>query len=213
MQDEAHVCIQLAAAAAGRLVTLVYLHPEPVYIHVHTSAPLSSFPAYLRRRRSVRFHVTARGGVAAGGRRASLSAAAVWSQLSGCDKESRKTERFHTNYGKRMKPWVKGRRKVRLSLVGSENNPSESICKVNRNYQKKGSSFSLWAKANQRGFTGRSGSTLWASAAGGCSSSSSVFSGAEEKNAQITFFFFFLKIEVSIIPAANLNPESLTFFL
>lgn len=99
LQDEAHVCIQLAAAA-GRLVTLVYLHPEPVYIHVHASAPLSSFPAYLRRRRSVRFHVTARGGVAEEGPRASLSAA-VWTQLPGCDKESRKTERFHTNYGKK----------------------------------------------------------------------------------------------------------------
>lgn len=135
LQDEAHVCIQLAAAA-GRLVTLVYLHPEPVYIHVHASAPLSSFPAYLRRRRSVRFHVTARGGVAEEGPRASLSAA-VWTQLPGCDKESRKTERFHTNYGKKMKPSVKGRRKVRLSLVGSENNPSESICKVNRNDQKR----------------------------------------------------------------------------
>lgn len=36
-----------------------------------------------------------------------------------------------------MKPSVKGRRKVRLSLVGSENNPSESICKVNRNDQKR----------------------------------------------------------------------------
>lgn len=109
--------------------------PEPVYIRVHTSAALSSFPTYLRRRCSVRFHVTARGEVAGGGPRASFSAA-VWAQLSGCDKESRKTERFHTNYGKRMKPSVKGRQKVRLSLVGGENNPSESICKVNRNYQK-----------------------------------------------------------------------------
>lgn len=65
------------------------------------------------------FHVAARGGAAEGGPTASVSGAfaAVWVQLWRWDKESIKRRRFHTNYGKIMKPLVKGRMKVRLSLV------------------------------------------------------------------------------------------------
>lgn len=107
-------------------VTLFYLHQEPVYIRLGATLFFSrlSPPTLLRlfpplAPLPTAFHVTARGGVAEGGATASLSGvfAAVWAQLSGCDKESIKTKRFHTNYGKIMKPLVKGRMKVRLSLV------------------------------------------------------------------------------------------------
>lgn len=131
LQEEAHVCIQLTALVCRQVLTkshyFIYtkspftLASTPPrhsllfpFISVHAALPVSP-PAPLR----AAFHVTARGGVAEGGSTASLAGvfAAVWAQLSGCDKESIKTKRFHANYGKIMKPLVKGRMKVRLSLV------------------------------------------------------------------------------------------------
>lgn len=105
--------------SSNQSVTLFYLHQEPADIRVHTSAPLSSLPRWSPWTLPSPSPLIAWGGFAGWGLTASLSGvfAAVWVQLSGCDKESRKTERFHTNHGGIMKALVKGRRKVRLSLV------------------------------------------------------------------------------------------------
>lgn len=121
LQEEAHV---YSFRQSGHGVALFIYNQEPVSIRRSLLVPVISGDAAppvspLAPPFQGPFHVTARGAAAEGGPPASLSgvSAAVWAQLPGCDKESRKTRRFHTNYGNIMKPLVKGRRKVRLSLV------------------------------------------------------------------------------------------------
>lgn len=131
LQEEAQVCIQLTASVCCQVVPTSHY-----FIYTKSPFPFASTPP----RHSLlfpfisadaalpvcplaplptAFHVTAPWGVAEGGPTASLSGvfAAVWAQLSRCDKESIKKKHFHTNYGKIMKALVKGRMKVRLSLV------------------------------------------------------------------------------------------------
>lgn len=134
---DAPVCSQVS-----RRHTL-YLHLEPVYIHIPAlfspylspSTPLRLFS--LARPFDRLFMSLHEDGLQGGGRR--LRSLAPLLQFGyGCRAviKSIKRRRFHTNYGKIMKPLVEGRMKVRLSLVQSEYNPSESICKVNGDYQK-----------------------------------------------------------------------------